>query len=39
MEKCLKTGVIGWLTASLLIAGSALTIGTASAAPSILKLG
>ncbi|WP_157794080.1 copper amine oxidase N-terminal domain-containing protein [Paenibacillus donghaensis] len=38
MNKHLKTGVIGWLTASLLIAGSALTTGTASAAPSAIEV-
>lgn len=38
MEKHLKTSVIGWLTASLLIAGSPLTTGTASAASSAIEI-
>ncbi|WP_051051523.1 copper amine oxidase N-terminal domain-containing protein [Paenibacillus sonchi] len=38
MEKHLKTSVIGWLTASLLIAGSALPTGTASAASSAIEI-
>lgn len=38
MNKYYKKGFIGWLTASLLFAGGALTTGTASAAASAIKI-
>lgn len=38
MNKHLKKWFIGWLTASLLFAGGALTTGTASAAASAIKI-